>query len=148
MVCLGNICRSPLAEGILTHRAQCAGLAWHVDSAGTGNWHKGEPPHRLSQLVAARHGIDISGQKARQFSAGDLQRFDRIYFMDEDNLADGRRMAGALWQTQKTSLLLSVLPNAALTNVPDPYHGTEVEFEAVFQMIDSACMAIVEIHRQ
>jgi protein-tyrosine phosphatase len=87
MVCLGNICRSPLAEGILQHKATLLGLNWHVDSAGTAGYHVGEAPHRLSQKVALLNGINISVQRCRQFASKDMTRFDHIYVMDADNYA-------------------------------------------------------------
>jgi len=88
MVCLGNICRSPLAEGILQHKANLAGLNWMVDSAGTANYHVGEAPHRLSQKVAKQNGIDISHLRGRQFSKNDMLEFDKIYVMDTDNFVE------------------------------------------------------------
>lgn len=94
MVCLGNICRSPLAEGILQQRAWEAGLQWSVESAGTNGYHTGEPPHRLSQKVALMNGIDISQQRSRSFTAADFERFDMIYAMAEDVVHEMRRIAG------------------------------------------------------
>lgn len=144
MVCLGNICRSPLAEGILRHKAREAGLACEVDSAGTGNWHTGEQPHHLSQKVAAINQIDISGQRARQFKPEDLEQFDRIYFMDANNLSDAKRMAGNRWQPHKTALLLDVLPENGLKEVPDPYFGDFDGYIEVFDLIATACDAIID----
>lgn len=144
MVCLGNICRSPLAEGILRHKLAEAGINCEVDSAGTGNWHTGEKPHPLSQKVAKLHHIDISGQRARQFSPEDFDRFDRIYFMDRNNFADAKRMAGSRWQAHKASLLLDILPGTAVREVPDPYFGEFDGYIEVFQLIAEACDAIVD----
>jgi protein-tyrosine phosphatase len=144
MVCLGNICRSPLAEGILRSKLMEAGIKCEVDSAGTGNWHHGEKPHPLSQKVAAINQIDISNQRARQFRADDLDRFDRIYFMDNDNLADAKRIAGKHWKPNKTALLLDILPKAGLREVPDPYFGEFEGYIKVYQLIAAACDAIVE----
>ena len=90
MVCLGNICRSPLAEGILQQKAKAAGLDWEVDSAGTNGYHIGEAPHPLSQKVARLNGIDLGHQRARKFLADDFQRWDKIYVMAEDVLERGR----------------------------------------------------------
>jgi protein-tyrosine phosphatase len=143
MVCLGNICRSPLAEGIMQHKALQAGKPWMVDSAGTGNWHIGEPPHRLSQKIALHYGINIAGQRARQFTPEDCIRFDHIYFMDIHNLHDARNMAGSLWVHQKASLLLDVLYPGSQREVPDPYYGTEQDYHHVFQLISEACDAIL-----
>ena len=93
MVCLGNICRSPLAEGILQHKAKEAGLSWQVESAGTESYHIGEPPHHLSQKVAKLNGIDICEQRARRFVKEDFSRYDKIYAMSADVLEEMKRMA-------------------------------------------------------
>ena len=143
MVCLGNICRSPLAEGIMQHKAALAGLGWTVESAGTGSWHIGEPPHHLSQKTARQYGIDISGQRARRFTAADMDHFDHIFFMDENNLEDARRMAGARWNPKKASLLMSWVPESPHTAVPDPYFGEEEGYHEVFHMISQACDAFI-----
>src|SRR5688572_18996136 len=97
MVCLGNICRSPLAHGILEHKAKQVGLDWKIDSAGTGDWHVGEPPHMLSQKVAKMNGVEICNQCARQFKKTDMQQFDKIYVMDNSNYNDVKRMSSELW---------------------------------------------------
>src|SRR5688500_14109060 len=94
MVCLGNICRSPLAEGILRHKAQAAGLNWEIRSAGTNGYHVGEAPHRLSQKVAKLNGIDICEQRARRFEAEDMERYDRIYAMADDVIDEMKAIAG------------------------------------------------------
>lgn len=143
MVCLGNICRSPLAEGILRQQAKNNGLNWKIDSAGTSAYHTGEPPHRLSQKVARLHGIDISGQKCRQFTRADMQSYDMIYVMDEDNYKDVKKMAGTYWQPEKVQLLLGVHNDPELINVPDPWYGTEEGYHRVYEMIDKACHEII-----
>ncbi len=143
MVCLGNICRSPLGEGVLRHKAENHGLDWEVDSAGTGNWHIGKPPFHMSQHVALKNGIDISRQRGRQFEREDLVRFDRIYFMDRNNYEDAKRIAGNLWDESKCRLLLDELHPGGQINVPDPYGYPETEFEKVFELINAACEAIV-----
>ncbi len=148
MVCLGNICRSPLAEGIMQHRATTAGLPWTVDSAGTGNWHTGQPPHRLSQKVSLQYGVDIGGQRARQFSAADVARFDQLFFMDQTNYEDARRMAGQHWDASKAMLLLDVLHPGEGREVPDPYYGTEQDYHDVFHLISQACDAFIARHKQ
>ncbi|TAD83770.1 MAG: low molecular weight phosphotyrosine protein phosphatase [Bacteroidetes bacterium] len=148
MVCLGNICRSPLAEGIMQQKAQRAGLNWTVDSAGTGGWQRGESPHKLSVQIAAQHGIDISHQKARAFEPADMQVFDLVFFMDEDNLTDGRRIAGNLWNNKKAALLTKAQWPNKKVNVPDPYYGTFADYETVYQMIDSACEAIIHSYQR
>jgi protein-tyrosine phosphatase len=148
MVCLGNICRSPLAEGILQHKADKAGLNWTVDSAGTGSWHVGSAPHRLSQKVAGVNGIDICHQRGRQFQPTDMITFDRIYFMDEENYDDARMIAGKLWDPSKADLLLNELYPGEERSVPDPYYGGEDGFHEVFDLISKACDAIIDKHLQ
>jgi len=144
MVCLGNICRSPLAEGILQYKADKAGLGWQVDSAGTGNYHIGEPPHHLSQKVAKLNGVDISKQCCRQFMKEDMLNFDRIYVMDSSNYNDVKRLSKELWNPDKTDLLLNELFPGQNRNVPDPWFGTEDGFHKVYDMIDQACDKILE----
>lgn len=144
MVCLGNICRSPLAEGILQHKAHLAGLNWQVESAGTGGWHVGNPPHPLSQKIARLNGVDISQQKARQFAASDMQDFDKVYFMDSANYTDARHLAGPLWNEAKADLLMNELYPGQNRAVPDPYYGTEEGYHQVFAMLAKACDCIIE----
>lgn len=136
MVCLGNICRSPLAHGILEHLAKSRGLNWEVDSAGTGNWHVGEAPDHRSIRVAQAHGIDISTQRARQFQASDLDTFDRILVMDRENLKNVLAQANTETQKAKVGLLLG---NDV---VPDPYWDNAL-FEPVYQLIEQACERIL-----
>lgn len=143
MVCLGNICRSPLAEGIMQAVAAEAGLDWTVDSAGTANYHVGEPPHRLSQKVSKLNGIDISQQRCRQFRAKDMLEYDRIYVMDTNNYADVQRMSGQYWAPEKTSLLLDALWPGQNKSVPDPWYGEEDGYHDVFALIKRACEKIV-----
>ncbi len=143
MVCLGNICRSPLAEGILKHKAEQAGLDWFVDSAGTSNYHIGEPPHKLSQKVAKLNGIDISKQMCRQFVKEDMQRFDKIYVMDNEVYYDIKSMSGFLWSKDKTDLLMNELYPGKNMDVPDPWFDAEPKYHEVFAMIDKACDAII-----
>ena len=144
MVCLGNICRSPLAEGILQHKADALGLGWQVDSAGTSNYHIGEPPHKLSQKVAKLNGIDISAQCCRQFVKEDMQRYDRIYVMDSSNYNDVKRAAGNLWDEHKVELLLNELYPGENRNVPDPWYGEENGYHDVFAMVSKACDNIIK----
>ncbi|MEI2750790.1 MAG: low molecular weight protein-tyrosine-phosphatase [Ferruginibacter sp.] len=109
MVCLGNICRSPLAEGILQKKAAEAGLNWQVDSAGTNGFHVGESPHHLSEKVARSNGIDISKQISRQFIKEDFERFDRIYAMAHDVMKDMKQIGGPHFDESKTDFLLNEL---------------------------------------
>ncbi len=143
MVCLGNICRSPLAEGILQHKATLAKLNWFIDSAGTGNYHIGEAPHTLSQKVAALNGIDISKQKARQFVATDMLHFDKIYVMDSENYQNVKKISGSLFDASKTNLLLNEVTPNQNKSVPDPWYDTEKAYHEVFAMISNACDAII-----
>lgn len=147
MVCLGNICRSPLAEGILQHKANTAGLNWTVDSAGTAGYHVGEAPHHLSQKVAKHNGINISKQQCRQFDKEDMLNFDRIYVMDSSNYNDVKKISGNLWNEQKVDLLLNELMPNQNKNVPDPWYGEEDGYHKVFDMIDKACEKIVNRER-
>jgi protein-tyrosine phosphatase len=136
MVCLGNICRSPLAEGIMQHLADEQGFDWHIDSAGTGGWHVGEGPDRRSVRTARHHGIDISKQICRQFRKSDFRDFDHIYVMDKYNLSDVLDMAPDEASASKVKLLLGN------REVPDPYYD-ETMFEPVFELIEGGCKDIV-----
>ncbi|EAV41631.1 probable tyrosine phosphatase protein [Stappia aggregata IAM 12614] len=130
-VCLGNICRSPLAEGVFRSIVSEAGLEdrFEIDSAGTGAWHVGNPPDPRSIEIAAQHRIDISSQRARQVSAGDFRRFETIVAMDRDNLAALKRLGGA------GSTGLRLLLNTPPQDVPDPYYGGPDGFEQVYQLV-------------
>lgn len=143
MVCLGNICRSPLAEGILQHRAWEAGLQWSVESAGTNGYHDGEPPHRLSQKVAKLNGIDISHQRSRRFTPEDFERFDMIYAMANDVVHEMRRIAGSRFRPEKVDLLMNILHPGQDREVPDPWYGAEPGYHEVFRMIDEACTHLI-----
>ena len=144
MVCLGNICRSPLAEGILDAQAKNRGLNWEIDSAGTNGYHNGEHPHPLSCNVARLNGIDISQQISRKFRAEDMDRFDRIYAMSSDVLLDMQRIAGNHFQPEKTDLLLNVLDPTSNQDVPDPWYGTEAGYHDVFALLEKACTQLIE----
>jgi len=137
MVCLGNICRSPLAEGIMQHLADEQGLDWQVDSAGTGGWHVGEGPDRRSVRTARNHGIDISRQVCRQFRRHDFGAFDLILVMDKYNLSDVLNMAPDEEAAAKVRLLLG---NA---EVPDPYYDDSL-FEPVFELIEQGCKDFIK----
>jgi len=143
MVCLGNICRSPLAEGILQDKAFKAGLNWSVESAGTNGYHTGEAPHRLSQKVALQHGIDISRQRARNFVAADFEKFDKIYAVAGDVMDDMRRIAKNKYDAGKVDLLMNELNPGQNRDVPDPWYGPEPGYHEVYRMIDSVCDRIV-----
>jgi protein-tyrosine phosphatase len=148
MVCLGNICRSPLAEGILQHRAWEAGLQWSVESAGTNGYHNGEAPHRLSQKVAKLNGIDISQQRSRKFVPEDFERFDMIYAMAEDVVREMRLISGSRFRAEKVDLLMNILHPGQDRDVPDPWYGAEPGYHEVFQMIDDACNHLIASRTQ
>ena len=146
MVCLGNICRSPLAEGILQHKAQLAGLNWTVDSAGTNGYHNGEAPHPLSQKVARINGIDISHQRSRMFTAEDMNRYDKIFAMAKDVRSEIKRIAGKHWKPEKVELILNVLEPGTNLDVPDPWYGPEDEYHEVFELLEKACQSLITNH--
>lgn len=144
MVCLGNICRSPLAEGILQHKAAERGLNWTVESAGTNGYHVGEAPHHLSQKVAKSNGIDISRQTARRFTAKDLEDYDKIYVMAADVLKEMKAIAGNKFSMEKVDYFLNVLHPGQNHDVPDPWYGDEDGYVDVYALIDKACNAIID----
>ena len=144
MVCLGNICRSPLAEGILKHKAKEVGLNWTIESAGTNGYHIGEAPHHLSQKVARLNGIDICDQRARQFVKEDFDRYDKIYAMADDVVDDIKRLARNKYDPEKVELFLNELYPGQNRSVPDPWYGTEPGFHEVYKIIDKTCDAIIK----
>ena len=147
IVCLGNICRSPLAEGILKHKAKLAGLDWMIESAGTNSYHIGEPPHPLSRKVASLNGIDISEQRARKFSVSDIDKYDKIYAMADDVLSDIRSICGKTFNDKKVELFLNPLNPGKNLDVPDPWYGPEPGYHEVFQLIEKGSEAIIEKYR-
>jgi protein-tyrosine phosphatase len=142
-VCLGNICRSPLAEGIMKHKIAELGLDWEVDSAGTGGWHAGDLPDSRSIQVAKKHGVDLTYQRARKLRSIDYEAFDRIYVMDSMNYQDVKRLANED-EYHKIELIMNEVEPHRNINVPDPYYGEGDGFEHVFQMLDRACDAIIK----
>jgi protein-tyrosine phosphatase len=143
MVCLGNICRSPLAEGILQQKAFAAGLGWSVESAGTNSYHTGEAPHPLSQKVAKLNGIDISKQRARRFTAEDFEVYDKIYALAGDVMSEIKRIAKNKFDPAKVELFMNELYPGKNKDVPDPWYGPEPGYHEVYKMIDEVCDAIV-----
>lgn len=141
MVCLGNICRSPLAEGILKSKVDSDSI--FVDSAGTAGYHVGNPPDKRSIAVAQKYGLDINNQKCRKFSRQDFSEFDYIYVMDRSNFSDIAALASNQEEANKVKLLLSEV-ELGIKEVPDPYYGGEDGFENVYQMIDRACEEIAK----
>jgi protein-tyrosine phosphatase len=144
MVCLGNICRSPLADGLLKHKLKKIKSVHTVDSAGTGAYHIGNQPDERTRENAIRHGVDLSELRARQFIIEDFDVFDTIYVMDKSNLFNVLQLAKNEEQKDKVQLLLELLPELSNKEVPDPYHGGEQGFENVFQLIDQATDKIIK----
>lgn len=142
MVCLGNICRSPLAEGIL--KSKLSEDNYFVDSAGTSNYHIGEKPDTRSIQIAKQYGLDISKQKGRQFTVEDFDRFDYIYAMDNSNYKNIIRLARNNNDIEKVNLILNESQPGLNLDVPDPYYGGDSGFDTVFKMLDLACNTIAE----
>lgn len=141
MVCLGNICRSPLAEGILKHKAPQERIT--VDSAGTSNYHIGEQPDRRSVAIARKYGIDITDQRGRQFSVSDFGEFDLIYAMDRSNYNNILALAPDEDSRSKVHLILDEIYPGEHMDVPDPYYGGDQGFDHVYKMLDQACDKII-----
>lgn len=144
MVCLGNICRSPLAEGILRVKAEQQKLDIKIDSAGTSNYHIGQHPDKRTIQNALTHDVDVSKLKARQFSVRDYDEFDHIFVMDSSNYADVTALARNEKDLQKVELILNRVYPGSNMSVPDPYFGGEQGFENVFILLDKACDVIAE----
>lgn len=144
-VCLGNICRSPMAEGVFRRAAEVRGLLplLEIDSAGTGAWHIGNPPDARARDAAAQRGIDISGQRARQVGPEDFEVFDLIVAMDRSNLASLARMAPPDLRS-KIRLFLDFAPDAGADEVPDPYYGGEDGFTLALDLIENAAQGLAE----
>lgn len=142
MVCLGNICRSPLAEGILA--SKLPENKFKVDSAGTGSWHIGRQPDKRSIAIAKKNKLDISHQKGRQFTTSDFNTFDYIYVMDISNYWDVVKLSDNQEQTKKVQLILNELFPNENVDVPDPYFGLPNGFTSVYEMLNEACDLIAE----
>ncbi len=140
MVCLGNICRSPLAEGILKSKVDSGKV--EVDSAGTGDYHIDHAPDPRSVAIARRYDLDITDQRGRQFQASDFDRFDHIFVMDNFNYKDVISLARDEEDRKKVKLILNEIFPGENVDVPDPYHGGEQGFENVYQMLEEACEKI------
>ena len=142
MVCLGNICRSPLAEGILTHKL--AGTHHKVASAGTIDYHRGNSPDKRSIEIANLHKVDIQHQKSRPIELTDLDHFDLIFAMDTQNEKDILKICQTEAQRQKVKLILNECFPKENRSVPDPYYGGSHGFKQVYEMLDIACDAVIE----
>ena len=142
MVCLGNICRSPLAEGILAHKTKHLNL--EVDSAGTAAYHVGKLPDSRSIEIANKYNIDLSKQRARQFSRADFDTFDIIYAMDTNNYAHLISLADNKEERNKIRMILNEINPNACESVPDPYYGGEHGFQNIYNMLEKACNKIAQ----
>ncbi len=143
-ICMGNICRSPLAHGLFLHRLQEAGLGARVevDSAGTHAYHVGEPPDRRSQETARRHGVDLSGQRARRVEQEDFHEYDYLLAMDRDNLANLHAICPEALR-HKVRLFMEFAPELNTQEVPDPYYGGPAGFERVFDLVEAATQGLL-----
>ncbi|NND89003.1 MAG: low molecular weight phosphotyrosine protein phosphatase [Flavobacteriaceae bacterium] len=142
MVCLGNICRSPLAEGLLASKVDPEQV--EVSSAGTGGWHVGDPPDPRSISVARKNGLDISNQRGKQFSTYDFEIYDHIFVMDNSNYKDVIKLARSEQEKSKVTLILNEIFPGENVDVPDPYYGGDSGFDNVYDMLDKACKVIAE----
>jgi len=147
MVCLGNICRSPIAEGVLRHKAKQHNLNWTIHSAGTEPYHVGEAPHKSSQKVCKENGIDISELRARRFTAADFTRYDKIYAMAHDVYSNIRHIGGHHADMSKVDYFLNELYEGGNESVPDPWYGPEEGYMPVYELIDRTCDAIIEKYK-
>ena len=143
-VCLGNICRSPTAEGVFRSLVEKEGLGDRIaiDSAGTGAWHVGSQPDRRAQAAARKRGIDLSGQRARQAKSGDFRKFDYVLAMDDDNLGELSGLCPP-GEEHRLHMFLDFAPDLGRRHVPDPYHGGDGGFEAVLDMIEAASAGLL-----
>ena len=141
-VCLGNICRSPLAEAALRAQSVAAGVAMTIDSAGIGDWHVGRPPDPRAQETARRHGLDISSYRARQVTTEDFTRFGHIFALDQQNLKDLRRIEPSR-HIAEVALLMDLVPGRKGTAVIDPYYGDEEDFEQAWADVSAAAVRLV-----
>ena len=141
-VCLGNICRSPLAEAAFRQAASRAGLSVKVDSAGTGHWHVGNPPDPRARARGKAHGVDMSAYRARQVTRGDFTRFTHILALDASNLADLKRLAPAD-ATAHVALLLDMVPGREGQSVADPYYGGPEDFAVTWEEVSAAAQGLV-----
>lgn len=142
MVCLGNICRSPLAEGLLMSKLPKNNFI--VESAGTGSWHIGKQPDERSIAVAKKNGVDISHQRGKQFTSIDFDAYDYIYVMDNTNYNDVIDLAKTDQQKSKVKLILEELFPGENVDVPDPYYGSQFGFDSVYKMLEETCDIIAK----
>ena len=143
MVCLGNICRSPLADGVLRKKCASLKLNWAIDSAGTANYHIGAPPDKRMIQTALKFGVDISMLRARQFVTADFDNFDYICVMDQNNYKNVIQLASNNQEKEKVIFLLDALYPNEQSEVPDPYYGKQADFDYVFSLVDKATDALI-----
>ena len=144
MVCLGNICRSPIAEGIMKQKCVEAGLDWEIDSAGTLDYHEGSAPHMMSQAISKLNGVDISKQKSRPIVKADFTNFDLIIPMAFDVITQMQYILKDAYNADKVELLLNYPFPGTDIDVPDPWGKTEAAFHEVYDLIDHACDAMIK----
>jgi protein-tyrosine phosphatase len=143
-VCLGNICRSPIAEGVMKHLVEKENLTWTIESSSTNTYHTGEAPHKYSQFVCREHGIDISTQRARRFSIADFDKFDKIYVMAHDVLKDIKSISGLQFQENKVDFFLNELHESKNLDVIDPWYGELEGYYDVYNQIEATCKIIIK----
>lgn len=141
-VCLGNICRSPLADGVMRRLVQENKLDWEIDSAGTGGWHAGEAPDKRAQAIAKKFGTDIGFLRARQFQQKDFEEFDKIYVMDAQNYKDVLAQTQNPEHQSKVDLFLNLSHPGENRQVPDPWYDDKL-FEPVYKMVEEACRKLL-----
>ena len=146
MVCLGNICRSPLAEGILLHKISSNKHDWEIDSAGTGGWHAGQQPDIRSIHIAGKYGIDLTYQRARKIRPDDLKYFDLILAMDRSNLKDIASLTTSKELKEKVKLITEYSEKYKDQDVPDPYYDKDYGFQIVYNILDDAIDGILKKH--
>lgn len=145
MVCLGNICRSPIAEGIMRYKIQEHGLPWQVTSCGTGSWHTGEPPHAGARHIMQNKKMDISHQRAKQFHYSYFSEYDLIFAMDSSNYRDLVQLAETEEEKQKVQMIMNLVYPGKNIGIPDPYYD-ETKYAEVFSMLNSACDRIIALY--
>ncbi|MCR2802868.1 low molecular weight protein-tyrosine-phosphatase [Paenibacillus soyae] len=143
-VCLGNICRSPMAEAVMRHLVERERLPFRidVDSAGTGDWHLGHPPHEGTRKVLDEHGVSYEGMKARLVQSADYEQFEYIVCMDHKNLRDVREIFGHKADGARLFAFMDLLPDRGVQDVPDPYY--EGNFDYVYELVEAGCRALLE----
>jgi len=147
MVCLGNICRSPLAEGIMQRIITENNLDWQVDSAGTGSWHVGSSPDPRSIAIAQKNNIDITNQRGRQFTKEDFEQYDLIFAMDSQNYQNINKLAANKTDKEKVQLVMNMHQPGFNQSVPDPYWDDN-GFQGVFDMLELACEGIIKKYKK